>query len=189
MKKLLVLFLTVLFVLSFAGCKDKNGKDAPKVKTEGETAVESGNIPDLSFQLGSDPDNIEDFYEDYISKNEGTDEYIVEQEGELTVLLETNSVKYYYEKEKEDNGIGFIAVLSDCLGYERGVMMPEDIQNEFVATGTLSDATEEEMFFLPAYEENCKVLKYDFGRYKLEFYFVNDFLSATVIYDSENWTV
>ena len=110
-------------------------------------------------------------------------------EGETMVRMATGQVDYYYRKAKEEKGISMIVSMVDCYGFEAGITMPDDVKNAIAEEGTESAPTEDDLFFLPEVPADCLRLTYTAGSQQLDFYFVDEFLSAVTLSQPDWWKV
>lgn len=187
MKRFSTFLLAIIMVLTFVAC-GSGDKQESKIPVKAEKQAAEGIIPEMKYGLGTDPDKIIEEYEDYIEANEGTDVFIDETEGELTVRLSTIDTAYYYEKENKEHGVAVLINFADSYGYLLGITMIDDIKKDFAATPEVLTATEEQMYFFPSAEDNCVILRYTYGSNRLDFFFVDDFLAATVLTNTNYWT-
>ncbi len=190
MKKIISIILCLFIACSFVGCKNNNKKTEHTVDVQYYAKL--GKIPEIDFAaLGTSEKQLTEYYGDGRTIDAGDHEHFVELnriEGNLTVRLDGGNLLYYYEKAKKDKGISVIISFDTAYDFEVGITMPQDVQDAISAEGTLSNATAEQLYFLPASDKNAKVLSYTFDNIRLDFFFINDFLSATVLTDTNNWT-
>ncbi len=182
MKRLIALCLSVLMVLSFASC----GANKPKL-SPAEISAAEGKLDGVKYPLRTNPDTIIEYYEDYIEQNGEESNYLFVEEGKETTSIMTLSDLYYYENDKVDNGVAVAVSFQNVFGYEVGITLMEDIKADLGGEVTTFTATEEQMYFFPSYEENCEVLSVMCGDFKLEFFFINGFLSVTSLTDTTLW--
>ena len=182
MKRFIALFLSVLVVLSFASCS----ADKPKLSAAEISAAE-GKLDGVKYPLGTNPDTIIEYYEDYIEQNGEESNYLFVDEGTETTSIMTLSDLYYYENDKMDSGVAVAVSFANVFGYEVGITLMEDIKADLGGEFTTFTATEEQMYFFPSYEENCEVLSVMCGDFKLEFFFINGFLSVTSLTNTTLW--
>ncbi|MBQ7045587.1 MAG: hypothetical protein IJN65_03740 [Clostridia bacterium] len=190
MKRIISLILVAVIACSFVGCKGEENKT--NHTTDVEYYAKLGKIPEMELALGASEDQVQKHYEGGrpADDDDGHD-HILElnrMEGNLTVRLDAGNVLYYYEKAKKDNGVSVLISFDTAYDFEVGIAMPQDVKNAISAEGTLTDATSEQLFFLPFVEGDAKILTYNFDNIRLQFVFINDFLSATVLTDTNNWT-
>ena len=201
MKKYICLILSLVFIFSLAGCK----KDVEKAQlTIAEYAIK-GEIPELEFKLGTDPETVKKHYSDIVSSQDAAHSEAEQEEGahehpelevpfyevvekEKTVRIATDTVSYFYEKDKASKGISVISIQETAYGFTPGSTTKNQVETAFEQKGKTLDATEDDMYFIIP-TENCVILRYTFEKYKLDFYFSENTLIATVLADTENWTI
>lgn len=201
MKKIIAILISLVFLFSLAACGDK---EAPK--TEGDEALKNsiaesvsvGKIPEVKYAIGTASEEIDKYYADIEKQMEEAHEgdgnvhsdddmMLNSMEGYLSYTYEIGTEKYFYEKAKKAAGISVICSLEDAFGIKQGTSKSEV---EAALTGlelqTLQ-ASEEELYFVPLIE--AIVLRYKSGDYRLDFYFSNNELVATVLINTKNWTI
>lgn len=203
MKKLIAFSLVLCIAFSFVACgKGDNSSDTSDTvadkSSEVAAAVESGKIPEMKFALGGSIDDLSDHYDNLEKQmneahtGEGhvhTDSDIMlnVSKGELSVTYEIGEEKYYYERAKRDNGISVVCSLSDAFGFAQGTLK-SDIEAALPSLELSSlQAGEDELYFVPLAE--AIILRYKKGAMQLDFYFNNNELVATVLRNTENWTI
>ncbi|HHW46028.1 MAG TPA: hypothetical protein GXX17_03840 [Clostridiales bacterium] len=202
LKKYVAVLFALILVLGIAGCNNKNtetSSDITSSRVEHTVDVAylagKGQIPELPVKLGNSVDMVEVLYSQESSVTETTEDGFDDHDdvqleivkGEKTVKIAAGAANYYYLKENEENGISVLVNFDKSYDFEVGIAMIDDIRNAVEGEGTLSVPTEEEMFFFPVAPDNCQKLSYEIGAYRLDFYFVDDFLAATVLTDTVNW--
>lgn len=201
LKKILPVLLVLIIILGMAGCNNNSETSSDITSSRIEHTVDvaylasKGQIPELPVKLGNNVDMVEVIYNQQSSEAESADDDLdirddVQLEiykGEKTVKLAAGSANYYYLKENEENGISVIVNFDKSYDFDVGIAMMDDIKNAIEGEGTVSIPTDEEMFFFPVPPDNCERLSYEIGAYRLDFYFVDDFLAATVLTDTVNW--
>ena len=189
MKRVLSLFLILVIAVLLTGCKKENKTSEHSIDVEYYAKL--GKIPEIELSLHTSEKEVTDYYGDGRTIDAGDHDHYVEltrTEGELAVRLDAGNTIYYYEKANVKNGISVIVSFDTAYDFEVGISMPDDIKAAIAAEGTLTDATEDQLYFLPFVEGGAKVLSYTFDDNRLDFFFINDFLSATVLTDTNNWT-
>ncbi len=202
MKKILCLLTVLALLFSLCAC-GKNGTNSTVSSNHSVDVAyyaSLGQIPELDFALGANPDDILNAQKEHTDSSE-TDDHdhsqapgIVKQEGNLSVLLDAGTTRYYYEKAKTEKGISAIVCLNGAYGFlkDSGVTITiEQIKAAIPsASCTEKTPTEDDLFFLPDTSSNAKVLIYTFNnKYKLQFFFVDGVFSAVMLSDMENWTI
>ncbi len=202
MKRVLCFLLTFVFLFSFVACKDENPEVTSSVENKSndiKEAVLKGEIPELKLSLGDSVEDLENYYDQLEAQIEESHEegeghvhdehdiYMNISSGELSVTYEIGTEKYYYEKEKSDEGISVICSLEAAFGFVNGTSR-SDIEARLADLNTQSlQAGEDELYFAPL--SDALILRYTEGDYQLDFYFSDNQLVATVLRDTENWTI
>lgn len=113
-------------------------------------------------------------------------------EGETMVQMQTDNgnILYCYRKSMEDEGIAMIATRGiNVYDFEIGITMPDDVRNVIAAEPEESVPTADDLFFLPEVPEDCLRLRYTAGTRQVDFYFVDEFLSAVTLCEPQWWDV
>ena len=85
------------------------------------------------------------------------------------------------------NGISVIVSTDDAFGFKNGSSR-KDVEDRLSSLKTQKlNAGEDELYFVPLSE--ALILRYVSGKYQLDFYFYENALVATVLRDTENWTI
>ena len=202
MKKLIAVLLALSFVFAFAGCK-KEDAPAPTSSVENRSdeiaeAVAAGGIPEAEYKLGEKISTLSERYNEIINEQYNTptdgghvhgenDIYYDRTEGELSVSYAFSKFRYYYEKAKSTNGVSVVVSTDDAFGFKNGSSRKE-VEDRLSSLKTEKlNAGEDELYFVPISE--ALILRYKSGKYQLDFYFYNNELVATVLRDTENWTI
>lgn len=209
MKKLLCLVLALGLVLSFAGCK-KEEAEPSKPQTvakdaEIEKIVESGKFEDAQYGLGADFDEVNDYYEklfeeymdthygvnagdgheDEIHMDGGHDHgdvaYYELIEGENYIELETEKFRFYFETVAEEKKVVAIATDADVFGFTANVTTKQEIQNKVGSDNKTLNATDEDLEFVGIRQGDTLILRYEYEKNVLDFYFFENTLQTTVI--------
>ncbi len=200
MKKILCLLTVFALVFSLCACGDGATNSTPSSNHSVDVAYYAslGKIPELDFALGADPDDILNAEDESEDSSESDDHShtpdIIRQEGNLSVLLDAGTTRYYYEKAKSENGISAIVCLNGAYGFlkDSGVTVTSEQIKAAIPSVKCEEKTPtaDDMFFLPHTSDNAKVLIYIFNnKYKLQFFFVDGVFSAVMLSDMENWTI
>lgn len=202
MKKIIAVLLALTFVLAFVGCK-KEETPAPTSSVENRSdeiasAVAEGKIPEAEYKLGEKTSTLSNHYTEivnaqYQQPEEGGhvhgdgDVYYDRLEGDLSISYAFGVYRYYYEKEKSKNGVSVIVSTDNAFGFKQGSSR-KDVEDRLSSLKTQKlNAGEDELYFVPLSE--ALILRYVSGKYQLDFYFYNNELVATVLRDTENWTI
>lgn len=204
LKKYLSILLVAIIIMGFTGCNnndDETSSEMTSSRVEHTVDVAflagKGQIPELPVKLGNSADMVEVIYNTQNSDQEESEDGQEDEhehdfqleiyEGETTVKLSAGQANYYYLKENEENGISVMVNFDKSYDFDVGIAMIDDIKNAVEGEAIVSVPNKDDMFFFPAPPENCERLSYEIGAYRLDFYFVDDFLSATVLTDTVNW--
>ncbi len=199
MKKLVSLLLLLVFVLTLCSC----GGDKQKDKHIVEIEAAKGELDGIGFALGTDMETIIEHYEDIVEQLEDSDkehsdsmhdhtlaeEFITEDDlGKYCSVMTVTDLYYYIDEKDDDKEKAAVAVtFNDVHEFAIGIAMPDDVKAALSATPEERKAQESDMFFLPSFEENCLLLRYTYDNYQLDFLFVDDFLSAVALTDTDLW--
>ena len=187
MKKALSLILCMIFVFSFAACKEKEEKSAPVVSTvkhnvDVKKLVDEGVIDTIDYKLGDDVETVKTALSQ-ITDEHGDSGFDFNDAWEEYVTMSADGVFCRYEKDEESEGISVLAVNDGAFGFTKG-MIPTKVSDAMKSLGystALRDVKDGEFFFLPKGTE-AGVLEYRFDKNNLAFVFIEDGLSFTVIY-------
>ncbi len=191
MKRVISLLLALFMLSSLAACGD-NDDDKVTEKKQGEIdkyAV-SGIVPEFEVKLGTSIDEVKSLFPaDYEDADESK-VMLSEIEGNTAVCMVTLNASFYYEKAKKDNGVSVVAVTGgNAYGLELGGMTTKsDVTAKLSSEYTEGTATADMQYFLPGVSENCEYLSVKYDAYRLDFFFVDDFLIAVTLTDTANWT-
>lgn len=182
-------------------------KEPEKAETSGKTTVshsvdvmaeaKAGKMEGTAVYIGQSVDEVKKLYHygeeeppatSLASDGEEPLELSV-TEGETMVRLATGQVDYYYRKAMEDKGISMIVSMVDCYGFEAGITMPDDVKNAIAEEEVESVPDEDDLFFLPEVPDDCMRLTYTAGSRQLDFYFVDEFLSAVTLSEPAWWDI
>lgn len=193
MKRFIALFLALLIVCSFAGCKSE-GKDGEGYSVDIQYYISVGQIKEAQFSLGTPIADIEKEISKHSAEEhsgDGHDDSIVFVEGFDYNFYSTADFDYYYNPDKEDKGVSFIVGSADIYGFSVGQSGLYEVQSALELEElkpVLGEAEEEEFFFSMVSLEGCKKLTCTFENKTLVFYFENDILIAGVIFN-DNWSI
>ncbi len=219
MKRVLSLLLIMVLPLAFSACgKNKNTSSGDNSKIEHTVDVKKlagrGRIPELDFVLGDPVDNVKNImfeyradmsYEEFCDnmrssghEPDGVKEYVgyvdFRTDGDLTImsapLNDITMVHGIYTTENKDAGISAIAVVGDVFGYSSGTTMLDYVKNSIDAKCSES-VCEGSLSILPNGGKDLSLLTYEFGAYKLEMYFSNEYNTfiGAVLYDTNIWNL
>lgn len=186
MKRLLALLLTSILVLTFTACKnDKNTSSGDAVDLEYFSKL--GQIPECEYNLGESVRKIKDELSAKLeSQDENSDFYYEVTEGENNTVIDNSTFMYYYQNEKEEDGISFIVSFSEAYGFAVGdiiIEVEEAIKNtDYKKT----ELTAENTFFMYGASEGTAIIC-EFEKNNIMFVFVDNALCATAIYNNNDW--
>ncbi len=180
MKRIVALFLSVLFVFSLTAC-GKDTKDDDKFTVDLEYYAALGQIPECEYKLGDSPDEIKTALEAASKENDENIYYF--DEGDESSLIDNGIYNFYYKNEKADSGISYIVSYDTAFGFDIGTVSIE-VSDAINAEYTEEEITEDNAFFVWGLE-NGKVYKYEFDDITVLFVFSDNALCATAIYNSD----
>ncbi len=185
MKKLLVIFLSILFILTFTAC-NKRDASSGELSVDVEYYAKIGSMPECKYPLGTDIKTIKKDLEEHF--NDKTEDHAVYNvvEGEETVLIDGGDFQYYYYKDNEENGISYIVNFEKAFGFDIGTVSVEikDALKKFKYTE--EELNDDNSFFVLG-GGSGKVVKYEFADNTVSFVLINDALYATAIYKTNDW--
>lgn len=184
MKKILCILLSLLLLLSFVSCGDKEKQSGSEIDLE--YYVKLGQIPESEYQIGSDPEEIKAKLKE-IADNPEHDHAVYDViEGEKNVLIDGGLYNYYYKKVNESNGISYLISYDTAFGFEIGDVIVE-VRDAFEGIEFKEEPlTEENTFFLPGASDGS-VLTTEISDYTVSFVFVDNALCATALYITDEW--
>lgn len=189
MKKTACLILSLMMIFSFAAC----GKEKEKEKTDSvdlEYFASLGQMPECDYKLGQDIDELEnELSQKEESALSADEEYVFSvTEGEKSVRIDNGAFSYFYEKDKKEDGISYIAAFDTAYGFKIGdsLLDVKDSLAEYEYTEEPADG--DNAFFLMGIE-NGTVLKYTFDNAAVIFVFQDSELFAAALYSTKNWTI
>jgi len=187
MKKFICLLLAFAFIFSLCACGKGEGETP---KGEIDKTASKGEIPEYPIKLGSTPDEIIAHYNERAEAEQNPDLIIGELEGQTAVQLTNGVQTFYYEKEHKDKGVSVFVVQGDsAFGYELGTNITKtEVISRLAADYTISEATAEQLYFLPGTVEGAEILSCSFDKIRLDFFFFDGILSAVSLTNTEYWT-
>lgn len=190
MKRVISVLLAAFMLLSVAACGEKNDKKDEKKQGEIDKYAVSGTVPELDVKLGTSIDEVKRLFPSDYEDADESKVMLGETEGNTAVCMITLNASFYYEKANKDNGVSVVAVTGgNAYGLELGgTTTKSDVTAKLSSDYTEGTATEDMQYFLPGVSENCAYLSVKYDAYRLDFFFVDDFLIAVTLTDTENWT-
>ena len=208
MKKLICLVLAIC-LLGLVGCgKEPAKQDAPSTiskNSEIEKIAESGKFEGAEYGIGDSYDEVKKHYkkafEDYMDIHSGSDAdeghegdisadgghdhenfpYYSLNETDDYVEIETEALRFYIDAKDEDKGVVAVATDGDVFGFISNVTTKQEIEEKVGSDNKTFNATEEELAFVGIRQENTLVLRYEYEKNILDFYFCENTLQTTVI--------
>lgn len=192
MKKIICLFIGLIMVLSFAGCKNNKTEETKKPTLETDASgvdivkyVKAGEMPEASYPVGYDVNKIEqelaEKEDSSFEKNEG------ETYTTFMVIKEVDdspeNIQYIYETDHPENGIKYIVSFTKSYGFEND-MDPNTVSETMASKGqtaNLKAIPNDLIQFVPA-SRDCDCLTYNISGYSLNFIFDSNYLAATILY-------
>ncbi|MBQ7726570.1 MAG: hypothetical protein IJT66_05435 [Clostridia bacterium] len=190
-KRIFCIALAALMIFSLSACGKKD-RDAGTPSVDLEYYAKQGALPECPYTLGTDVETLKT----ELQAREATEEEIEKgelpiydlAEGEKSVRIDTGDFLYYYEKDKESEGLSYVVDFGTAYGFEIGTVSLE-IQQALAAYGVKETAlTEEEVFFLYGVSD-ATGLRYTFDDVTILFVFQENMLCATALYNTTNWTL
>ncbi len=208
MKRIVALILSLVFVLSFVGCKGKKDEGGPSggpfASAEDKSAdvvngVEQGKIPEYPLTLSTTFQELYDYYYQLEAElqashetgdghvHHGDDIYMGIVKKEVYAYYEIDTTRYYYIRESNPTMVSAICTYGDAFGFKQGTSRAE--VEASLASIEIKNLTagEDELLFIPVQE--ALIIRYTQGDYQLDFYFSDNQLVATVLLDTKNWTI
>lgn len=189
MKKIFCLILSLTMIVSLAACgKDKKNEVTAKVDIEYYAKL--GEIPECDYKLGENPETIKNTLssaeESAVSAGE---EYAYNvTEGEKSVRIDSGEFSYFYEKDKAEKGISYIAAFDKAYGFETGTSVL-DVKAALTGFECIEEPADQNNAFFLMGADNGTVLKYTFDNTVIIFVFQDNELFAAAIYNTNNWTI
>lgn len=192
MKKLTAIFLGLIMMFCFVGCKEKEGNNSSGYEIDINYYMGVGQISEAKYGLGFNPDDIEKEAEAQNGGhnhegdgNEGVISYNNFSGNEAYIL---DGFYYCYKTGKESKGIACIISTDAVYGFTAGLTSKYEVNSVISPLNPESTvADKEEFFYLPFAMENIEKLTIKNKNNILSFYFENDILIAASLYNSENW--
>lgn len=187
MKKIISLLLITILFASLCACKTNENTGTSADISEN---ISKGIIPECKYKLGQDAEKLAKVLEQEDKEAYERDEDYVFSltEEEDYVVINNGNYIYYYEKSKKDNGVSYIVSLNKAYGFEIGTSIL-DIEAALSGTKYIKEeSTEKDVFFLLGYSGGT-VIEATVDGNTLLFVFENNMLTATALFDTNNWTV
>lgn len=189
MKKIFCLILSLTMIISFAACgKDKENEKTATVDIEYYAKL--GAIPECKYKLGESAETIKAaLSSEEASAVSAGEEYAYNvTEGEKSVRIDNGDFSYFYEKDKEADGISYIAAFNKAYGFDTGTSVL-DVKDALTGFDYTEEAADDSNAFFLMGTYNSSVIKYTFDSTVIMFVFEDSELFAATIYNTDNWTI
>ena len=185
MKKIIAIFLCLIFVFSLTACK-KEDTSSGSNSVDVEYYAKLGSMPETKYSLGQDVGTLKTELEEHYNTTEDHHAVFNVVEGEKTVQIDSGNFQYYYYKEKLSDGVSYIVSFDKAFGFDVGTVSVEitDALNLFEFTE--EEFNDDNSFFVLGINDG-KVIKYKFAENTVSFVFVDDALYATALYKTDDW--
>lgn len=180
MKRFVCFVLSLVFVFSFAACNNKDKKDKDVIDIE--YFVKLGQIPECEYSIGYDIENLKNA----LSENTDEESYYDFNEGKTKSSIDNGSYRFYYKNANKDNGISYIVSFEKAFGFDTGCVSIEILDAFEDIDFTEEELNDDNSFFLFGAPEGT-LYKYEFGDYTVAFVFIDNALSATAVYTTDEW--
>ncbi len=195
MKRVVAFLLIFALVFSFAACSSQQEvKQDEKYSVDITYFLNAGRFDTAEFSLGTPPSDIDEAIKAHEETHQGGDGH-----SEQTILVEdygynyyvASDFSYYYNTDKIESGISFIAAYNEFFGFAVGETGKYTVKNALesynlqIAEGTAEEA---DFFHMMVSIPDCEKITVQSGGNVLEFYFENEVLIFAVIYDGMNWS-
>lgn len=212
--KLLGFLTAAVMIFSLSACGGQSAEEADIssiVESTEDYGIDvialatAGEIPEQETKLGDSRQTVKDHYSqsaDASSEGSGSDQSDTDDHSTKSLTIDDNEdgnrdyikmstgeESFYYKKTASSKKISYIVNYTDAYGFAVGIAMPDDIKEAVRADAVEDTPVAADLFFLPEVPENCVRLSYTAGSNKLDFYFVDDFLSCIVLYSPVNWNI
>ena len=191
MKKVLGLLLAFCMVFSLCACKDKEKEDAKTAVIDLKYYSSLGKMPECEYALGYDAEKLIEYYEGEAEKHEGehTHAFVFNvYESDDYTEINTGDFTYYYRNDDKEKKVSCIVNYSAAYKFETGSLITQ-VKNSLTKFKVEEKECDmEDIFFLPA-GGKCSLLTYKFETGNIAFVFIDNALTATVIYNPEEWSL
>ena len=186
MKRIMAFILCACMVFLLSACAEKEEKTKTEHSVDVEYYAKIGQIPEHTYHLGADADEMEEAFEEEDERNEENAEndpdahlhsvYGLMERDDYSILS-YNGANYYF---KDDGKISAIVSLDDAYGFKIGQLSPEIKKALSKFETEEKKGTEDVIFFLPA-AESYTYFEYKFGENTVIFTFQNNALCAVAL--------
>ena len=195
MKRIIGILLTVCMLFSFAAC----GKEKKEQKTsviDLKYYSKLGQIPESEYALGQEIDPMIAAFDEKMKASEELGAQGQEHEDLFYysatefvdyTSINTGSFEYCYKNDKKDGGVSCIISYGDSYKFKIGTLNIQIKQALTEFDVQEYDTDSNNLFFFPG-AESLSCLKYTFEKNDIVFVFVDNALTATVIYNNDEWS-
>lgn len=209
MKKLICLALALCMLCLFTGCKKEQPKEDTSStiskNSDIEKIAEGGRFEGAEYGIGASYDEVKSYYkklyDDYMNihaapgageghEGEGSADgahnhedfpYFDISETDDYVEIETANFRFYVDAKDENKGVVAIATDGDVFGFTANVTTQYEVEEKVGSDNKTLNATDKELAFVAYAQENTLVLRYEYEKNILDFYFCENTLQTTVI--------
>lgn len=202
MYKLFAILLIAVLCFSFVGCSDDTADQASSVVTyydgQSESVIKKDDIAN-QVQNGTITVSYENIDEMHRSGNVqlkmSSDDMkaalpesdLLRSESEKYIQYTIGGADFYYTNDDNDNGLAAIVCYGTAYGFEPTVTTKDSIVSVLGEPTVQGDATEEARSMLLRQGIGFTYIDYTFGTNHISFFFYENVLSLTVIYQDGLW--
>ena len=202
MYKLFAILLIAVLCFSFVGCSDDTADQTSSVVTyydgQSESVIKKDDIA-KQVQNGTITVSYENIDEMHRSGNVqlkmSSDDMkaalpesdLLRSESEKYIQYTIGGADFYYTNDDNDNGLAAIVCYGTAYGFEPTVTTKDSIVSVLGEPTVQGDATEEARSMLLRQGIGFTYIDYTFGTNHVSFFFYENVLSLTVIYQDGLW--
>lgn len=188
MKRILSLLLVMSLIFGLTGCKKEEETEKPVEHSVNiEEYAQKGEIPECKYKLGQNLDDLKAGLEADFEETEHHDHdfaYYVE-DGDEGAFINSGKYLFYYDEYNEAAGVNYIVSFDEAFDFKLGTVIVEVEEVLKQYNYVKEDLNDDNAFFI--FGSEGKVLRAEFGEYTVLFAFVENGLSATAIYKTNDW--
>ncbi len=199
MKKLLALSLCFVVIFAFASCGEKKAKSKDSVDLSYYANL--GKIPEVSYKLGADCENVEKElqaeYDAFLATDphnspdhdhdHDVEEIYYNRSDEGDYIFLNNGSKYFlYKKDQAKKGISCIVTFGDAFGFKMGTFIV-DVKKAMPNTKFVEEEITEGSVFFEEFLSSGTVLKTQVNGVTIMFVFQEGELYCTAMYKTNSW--
>ena len=207
MNKILSITLVLIISCFAVGCEKNNEQDTSSLVVSVEDSevvklAETGEIGNVEYKIN---DAIDTIFDDYDRNTDGSlkenvsediDRYFNAKENNGVSTIDTGKARYYYKTDNKNMGVTCIADYNDAYDFHVGYAYTGDVRKmvgiepkeEKIVFDPNSSTAVRPPFYKAIPVETVYMISYQIDKYILSFYFEKDLLTATVLYDSVEWS-